>query len=99
MITYKIHQIKDIANTDYAFRSYDPTKFDLVDYELKYEGQFEVDNKTYAEICEILFYRFNECRPKDFTGHSLSMSDLIEIITEHSRNFYYCDWVGWTRII
>ena len=32
MITYRIHQIKDIANTDYAFRGYNPEKFSFLDY-------------------------------------------------------------------
>jgi hypothetical protein len=99
MITYKIHQIKDIANTDYAFRSYDPTKFDFADYECKYEGTVSVEAKTAIEICEDLFYEFNMNRPEDFTGHSLSTSDVIEIITDLTRNLYYCDWAGWTKVI
>ena len=33
MITFKIHQIKDIENTDYAFRSFNHNKFNFADYE------------------------------------------------------------------
>jgi hypothetical protein len=98
MVTYKIHQIKDIANTHYAFRGYDPTKFDFADYELRYGGRFPDNDKSDVEVCEAVYHLFNVERPADFTGHSLSMSDLVEVITDYSRNFYYCDWSGWTRV-
>ena len=98
MITYRIHQIKDIAGTDYAFRSYDPKKFNFKDYECRYEGEFTDEVKTATEICEVIFYIFNMRRPEDFKGHSLSMSDVIEIKTDITTSFYYCDMVGWQRI-
>lgn len=98
MITYKIHQIKDIENTDYAFRGWDPKKFNFDDYECRYEGEFTDDTKTAIEICEVIFYLFNMRRPEDFKGHSLSMSDVIEIDTGISQRLYYCDMCGWQRI-
>lgn len=98
MITFKIHQIKDIENTAYAFRSYDPKKFNFADYECRGEGQFEDDTKTATEICEIIFCVFNMRRPADFEGHSLSMSDIIELDTGISQRLYYCDMCGWVRI-
>jgi hypothetical protein len=58
-----------------------------------------MDNtKSANEICEVIYYLFNTRRPEDFKGHSLSMSDLVEITTDFTRNFYYCDWAGWTRV-
>ena len=98
MITYKIHQIKDIENTDYAFRGWDPKKFNFSDYECRYEGEFTDDTKTATEICEVIFYIFNMRRPEDFKGHSLSMSDVIELDTGVSSRLYYCDMCGWQRI-
>jgi hypothetical protein len=98
MITYKIHQIKDIENTDYAFRGWDPKKFNFDDYECRYEGEFTDDTKTATEICEVIFYLFNMRRPEGFKGHSLSMSDVIEIDTGISQRLYYCDICGWQRI-
>ena len=77
MVTYKIHQIKDIANTDYAFRSFDPTKFDFADYELRYGGRFAENGKSDIEVCEAVYHLFNVARPEDFTGHSLSMIQAI----------------------
>jgi hypothetical protein len=99
MITFKIHQIKDIENTDYAFRSFCPGKFNFADYEERYEMEFEsFDEKTNVEICEVIFHIFNMRTPSDFKGHSLSMSDVIELNRDGLRQFYYCDMCGFTRI-
>ena len=99
MITFKIHQIKDIENTDYAFRSFNPGKFNFGDYEEKYEMEFEsIDAKTNIEICEVIFYIFNMRTPEDFQGRSLSVSDLIEIKRHGSSAFYYCNVCGFSRL-
>lgn len=98
MITYRIHQIKDIANTDYAFRSYDSEKFSFLDYACLGEGEFDVTGKTDIEACEIIFYVFNMRKPADFEGHSLSMSDVIELDDGSSRRLYYCDTYGWVQV-
>jgi hypothetical protein len=98
MITFKIHQIKDIENTDYAFRGYDPKKFNFKDYECLGEGEFDAEAKTTTEICDIIFHVFNMRTPADFKGHSLSVSDVIEINTDITTSFYYCDICGWQRI-
>ena len=99
MITFKIHQIKDIENTDYAFRGYDPKKFNFKDYEERYEMEFvSGTEQTNLEICETIFHIFNMRRPTDFTGHSLSMSDVIEIKRNGRKQFYYCDMVGFVRV-
>lgn len=99
MITFKIHQIKDIENTDYAFRSFNPGKFNFADYEERYEMEFEsFDEKPNLEICETIFYIFNMRTPADFKGHSLSMSDVIELNRDGRKQFYYCDMCGFTRI-
>lgn len=99
MIHFGILQIKDIENTDYAFRSYDPKKFKIEDYELRYEGEFEaLEDKSDLEMCEVIFYMFNVRRPEDFKGHSLSMSDVISINRNGRQKLYYCDMTGWVRL-
>ncbi len=98
MIIYRIHQIKDIANTDYAFRGYDPKKFNFSDYECRGEGEFDAEARTAIEICDIIFHVFNMRKPAGFKGHSLSVSDIIELKTDITTSFYYCDTVGWVRI-
>lgn len=98
MIPYKIHQIKNIETTVYAFRRYNPNIFSHNDYECVYEGFIEKTDKTNSELCEDLYYIFNMQHPKDFKGHSLSMSDVIELTINGHSIFYYCDMCGFTRI-
>jgi hypothetical protein len=99
MIFYKIHQIKDIANTDYAFSSFRPGIFNFGDYECRYSGEFvALEDKTSTEICDVIFHIFNVRRPPDFTGHSLSVSDIIELNVNGSKQFYYCDRFGYSRL-
>ena len=43
---------------------------------------------------EELFKIFNIKIPEDFKGHSLSVSDIVEI---DGKN-YYCDFVGWEEL-
>lgn len=102
MLNYKIYQIKDIENTDYAFRGYDPKKFKFADYECMYEGEYidhpidyeTGEQRTATDILEELFVQFNVSRPNDFKGHSMSMSDVVELEKDGRRLFFYCDTFG-----
>lgn len=93
---YKIKQIKDIENCDYAFEHYDwcKDKINLDDYETVYEGEIEDENKPVSYYLEMLFTKFNVARPDDFKGHSLSVSDVVEL---DGKN-YYCDAFGWEEL-
>lgn len=92
-MNYKIYQV-DPHTCDYCFEgwSWAKDRFNFKDYELKYEDEIEVEdvNKT----LEDLFTIFNIKRPSDFKGHSLSVSDIVEL----DGKYYYCDNVGWTEI-
>lgn len=98
MITFKIHQIKDIENTDYSFMEFKPDKFNFSDYEERYAAGALVTEQTDLEICETLFTIFNFRKPEDFKGHSLSVSDVIELTRNGRTKFYYCDTYGFTEI-
>ena len=99
MITFKIHQIKDIENTDYSFREFKPDKFNFSDYEERYEAEFVGEaEQTDLEICETLFTIFNFRKPEDFRGHSMSVSDVVELTRNGRTKFYYCDTYGFTEI-
>jgi hypothetical protein len=92
-MNYKIYQV-DPHDCDYAFEwwSWAKDRFNFNDYTLTYEGEIEVEdvNKT----LEDLFTKFNINRPADLKGHSLSVSDIVEL----DGKYYYCDNVGWTEI-
>lgn len=92
---YKIKQIKDLKNCDYAFEHYDwcKDKINLNDYEVVYEGEIEAETNTTSTL-EKLFEIFNINHPKDFKGHSLSVSDIVELDDKN----YYCDAFGWVKL-
>ena len=91
---YKIKQIKDAENCEYAFRHYNfvKDKINLDDYEVVYEG--ELDYTEIPNVLEELFDIFNIRRPEDFSGHCMSVSDIVEV---EGKN-YYCDAVSWVEL-
>lgn len=49
---------------------------------------------TDLEICEMVFTKFNTDHPKNFAGHSLSVSDIVYIKTGSNVRVYRCEPVG-----
>ena len=97
---YAIYQLKEKDTFRYQFMPYDFAKkngFSFDDYEKIYEGKHEKKKKKY--VLEVLFNIFNTAHPKDFKGHSLSVSDILMIIdNEGNKSFHYCDTLGWKDI-
>jgi hypothetical protein len=90
---YRIKQLKkDKESKLFQWCSWVKDKFDLNDYEVVYEG--EIDGNSTYECLEQLFYIFNQEHPEDFKGHSLSVSDIVEL---DGGNFY-CDSHGWVNV-
>ena len=91
---YKIKQVKDLEHCDYSFEWWDwaKDKFDINDYEIVYEG--DIESKNSYEALEKLFEIFNIRHPEDFHGHSLSVSDVVELDGIN----YYCDNTGWVKL-
>ena len=92
---YKIYQV-DPHNCDYAFEwwSWCKDRFNFKDYKLVYEADVEPSAGGPMAMLEELFELFNKHRPTDFKGHSLSVSDVVEL----DDKFYFCDSVGWLDI-
>lgn len=40
---------------------------------------------------EAIYVQFNTNHPTEYTGHSISMSDVVELYDESGSRFYYCD--------
>lgn len=68
-------------------------EFDFNDYEAVYAFAL-ADKYTTDEVLESAFYIFNVQHPKNFKGHSLSVSDIVEI----DGQFFYCQGIGWKDI-
>lgn len=99
---YKIYQIKDTHKCPYSFLPWKwiGGKFNFNDYELKYEGDVTLDSPVNRQIfdgeyLEKLFYILNCEIPNDYKGHSLSVSDIVEL---ENGNKYYCDSAGWEKL-
>jgi len=96
-MNYKIYQITNYNDCDYKFDgwNYAKDKFNFKrDYTLIYEGKVEPNENSNIDILEDLFYIFNMKHPSDFKGHSLSVSDIVEL----DGVCYYCDSTGWKKL-
>lgn len=96
---FGIYQLKDDeAIRDYRFESIEHLqrrrlKVDKDHYELIYVG--ELTDKTSLDG---IYEQFNLDRPKDFTGHSLSVSDLIVLHKDGENTAHFVDRFGFTEI-
>jgi hypothetical protein len=92
---YKLLQIKDTENCSYLFSSFNFAQqkgFSIYDYEVIYEG--EIEDYSIEYTLEKLFDIFNMYHPEDFRGHSMSVSDIVELNGE----YYYCEHIGFKKI-
>ena len=64
----------------------------LEDYKLVYEGEFEPQGE-YSEPDQI-YMKFQGEKPEGYTGHSISMSDVVEI----DGKYFYCDSYEWEEV-
>lgn len=67
------------------------TEVNMGDYKQVFSGDIEVKEKNSLED---IFYIFNMRHPESFTGHSLSVSDIVMI----DGNYYYCNDLGWKQV-
>ena len=61
-------------------------------YDCVFDG--EVEAKNLEEVYEI----FNLHHPDGYTGRSLSVSDVVEIIFERGSRFRFCDSIVFKKI-
>lgn len=67
-------------------------------YDTLYAGQLTTQVQDPTMICESLFVKFNTDRPDDFTGHSLSVSDVIALKRQQEVNYYFVDSFGFKEL-
>ena len=63
---------------------------DPANYEAVYTREVYPDDDT-GRILENFYYIFNDERPGDFVGHSLSVSDIVALKQDGKVSYHYCD--------
>lgn len=98
-VTYEILQIKDGSNGEqYRFWGMNYVQetglqVNVSDYESKYQGKLKP-----GETLDTLYERFNLQRPENFTGHSLSVSDVIVLESGGDKKAFYVDSFGFCEV-
>lgn len=99
IIIYQINSDRDVNNM--LFMAHDRLE--------KFQGSSEVDPEIYDKIyekevacntLEEVYQMFNLNHPQDFKGHSLSISDVVEVSESENvaDGFYFCDSIGFKNI-
>ena len=101
--TYAIYQLKrDDATADLRFMNSDYLKAKGIEpqyenYELIYTGAL-ADGGSQIDKLEDLYRIFNIEHPQDFTGHSLSISDIVALKQAGVVSYHYVDSVGYKEL-
>ena len=97
--TFSIYQIKGGDETrDFRFEPYDRLQaagnvVDKANYELVYSAEL-----TPGTSLEDIYTRFNIDHPKDFKGHSLSVSDVVVLHQNGQDAAHYVDSFGYKEV-
>ena len=97
--SFSIYQLKGGNETlDYRFEPLDSIHRNGLsvkpeNYELVYEAPM-----TAKDDLESIYTRFNVDRPADFTGHSLSVSDIVVLHQNGKDTAHYCDRAGFSEV-
>jgi N12 class adenine-specific DNA methylase len=97
--TFEIYQLdgSSAENENLLFINYDSV--------IKNGGV--IDNRNYSRVytadlngksLDDLYEEFNIAHPADFTGHSLSVSDIIVLNQDGNKRAFYCDSVGFKEV-
>ena len=97
--TFSIYQIKGGDETrDFRFEPYDRLQaagnvVDKANYELVYSAPLAPETSL-----EDIYTRFNIDHPKDFKGHSLSVSDVVVLHQDGQDTAHYVDSFGYKSV-
>lgn len=96
---YAVMQLKGSAPAElrYTGLKYLPQPPSPGNYDILYTGPIACAQNQSATL-ENLFEIFNINRPEDFTGHSLSVSDIIALKQDGVVSYHYCDNVGFQEL-
>ena len=93
----RIYQLKPDVNVLMKFIGYDELTKNFGEpkpenYKVVYDGQLETND------LDAIYEKFNINHPEGFSGHSLSISDVIELYDSSGSIFHYVDSFGFKEI-
>ena len=93
----RIWQLKSDSDIELRFRGYDEVlkvsgEPSSNNYDIVFDGELETND------LESIYTKFNLNHPSDFKGHSLSISDVVELYDENCSEFHYVDQFGFKEI-
>ena len=93
----RIWQLKPDTDVYMKFISYEETVRQFGEpsrehYRVAYDGQLDTND------LEAIYTRCNVNHPPGYDGHSLSMSDVVELYDAEGSEFHYCDRFGFQQI-
>lgn len=100
---YAVYQLDKNADRYLKFASFkDESLVDPMNYNLVYSGRLadlpfastRVNEDETCAVLEYIYNIFNLAHPADFTGHSMSVSDVVCIKNGVFQEYYYVDSFG-----
>lgn len=94
----RIYQLKPETDVRMKFISYDELimqgfgKPNIENYTIVFDGEIETND------LEKIYEKFNASHPHGYNGHSLTMSDVIELYNDVGSSFHYVDSIGFKEI-
>ncbi len=93
----RVHQLKPDVDVMMKFIGYDELmecfgEPDPENYQVVYDGEVETND------LEELYAKFNLDHPPGYEGHSLSMSDVVELYDDSGSSFHYVDRFGFKEV-
>ena len=97
--TFSIYQLKPGDSTrDYRFEPLDTIRNNGLSVKPENYEQVYTAPLTAKDDLESIYTRFNVDRPADFTGHSLSVSDIVVLHQGGKDTAHYCDRAGFSEV-
>lgn len=102
--TFSIYQLKEGPETrNFRFEPLDCLKaaglaVKCENYEHVYTGKLYPGEEPAIETLAALYAKFNIAHPEDFTGRSLSISDVVVLRCDEQAAAYYVDRLGFQEV-
>ena len=102
--TFALYQMKLRYGTqDYRFFSLERLKalgraIEFKNYKHVYTGTLKKDGSSVLNILKVLFERFKNTRPADYSGRSMSISDIVVLRRDEKLSAHYVDVTGFQEV-